>query len=427
MQHANQRGIPLNNSSTFQNDNLSVVVTKEPGCLVKFEVALSPKASQEAYNQSIKAVNKEISIPGFRKGRAPDAMITQHYSKYVNQEWDETLLRNSFEETIKLTNLSPFAKETVRKPQIISRSKEEGCKITFEFEVHPDVPTINLNDITIEPVTPEPVTDQMIEDEINQIREHHATWTEITEKREIKEGDHVVVDIADAKQSEEAFIKDRRLKATEKEMSPWLFKLLIGKSVGDTVEGSDKAEGEAACHDESCTDEHHSHNHVYRVTIKRLEEPVLPPADDALAQLVKADNLQDLKDKIRKRMENSSQHVANEQQKQMLTKILLDKYSFEIPLFLLKDAKRQSSERQKEIKEWYQTLFLLNHFASENQIRVADEDVKEQYMKQMFSKQFATKNQEEIDHQAEYQSAYTTVLLNTVMNYIISKTKITAE
>jgi trigger factor len=82
----------------FQNENMTVDLKRDPGCLIRLDISLSPLATQAAYQKALKTVNKEVSIPGFRKGKAPQTLILKNYSQHVDREWRELLLNTAFGE-----------------------------------------------------------------------------------------------------------------------------------------------------------------------------------------------------------------------------------------------------------------------------------------------------------------------------------------
>ena len=100
------------------NDNIKVVVTKTPGCRVTFDITVAPTGTQSAYTKAVRSVNKEVSLPGFRKGKAPEKLVIQHYGKHVDREWRNMVLNYAFEQAIELTKLSPLHQEAVQAPEV---------------------------------------------------------------------------------------------------------------------------------------------------------------------------------------------------------------------------------------------------------------------------------------------------------------------
>src|SRR3989339_858183 len=100
------------------SDNVKVVVSQEPGCHITFHLTVPPQVAQAGYNKAIRAVNKEVSLPGFRKGKAPEKLVIQHYSKYVDREWRTLVMDTAFREAVELTQIRPLHQQAVEAPEV---------------------------------------------------------------------------------------------------------------------------------------------------------------------------------------------------------------------------------------------------------------------------------------------------------------------
>ena len=123
----------------FKNDNVDVSVARLPGCLVKFEITVHPKATEAAYKQATKAVKKEVSIPGFRKGKASDALVQQHYAPHVDREFRDVVVQTAYHEAVTLSKTYPINEKSIKQPQLKSCSKEDGARVVIEMETLPVV------------------------------------------------------------------------------------------------------------------------------------------------------------------------------------------------------------------------------------------------------------------------------------------------
>ena len=165
--------------STFQNDNIQTNVKKLPGCRILLDVTVSPKAVAAAREKAVAAVRKKISLPGFRKGKAPDSMIRDKYAKSIDKESEDILLNTTFDEAIKLINIFPFNRNSVKSASVKSLSKEEGAKISYEYECAPHIPTISPNSLKIKNVEIKPVTEQQIERTIQNLSIQSGEWEKL--------------------------------------------------------------------------------------------------------------------------------------------------------------------------------------------------------------------------------------------------------
>ncbi len=71
--------VPTHTNEELVSDDVRVSIQKKPACLVEFHVRASKRLVEKARLDAVKAVNKEVSLPGFRKGKSPDAMILKKF------------------------------------------------------------------------------------------------------------------------------------------------------------------------------------------------------------------------------------------------------------------------------------------------------------------------------------------------------------
>jgi len=166
-----------------------VKVTKEKieDCQVFLTIEMEPAEVEESLEQSYHHLVRKTNIPGFRKGRAPRAILEHYIGK-------ETLLENA------LNDLIPQAYEKAIKEQEIEAIAHPNIEIAqtdpliFKATV-PLKPTIQLGDYHHIQVTPQPVelTEDDVSTVIEQLRHQHATWEPV--ERPVDFNDLVVLDI----------------------------------------------------------------------------------------------------------------------------------------------------------------------------------------------------------------------------------------
>lgn len=405
----------------FKNENLHVIVTREPGSKVKLQVTLSPLAAQAAYKKAIKNVNKEVNMPGFRKGKAPDSYVVQNYKKHIDDEWKSLLLNTTFGEAVDLIKIYPFGKNGIQNYQIKEASQEKGANLIYEYEVEPEVPEINLEELTIKKVEKKSITPERIQEVITQIQLSNARWENISDQP-IVEGDFVDLDIDNLDEGFE-ICRNSRFSVEKGKMGTWLVNLLVGKKVNDTVEGVSELDH---AHGESCTDPTHDHSHDHefrstrcRIVIKGHQKAILPPVDDELAAKVGAPNVEELNKRIVKSLENSAEDFVKQELRRQIEDELVQKYQFDIPASLTKEDKQHrishalehlnpegmtqedydqkvkeiSEKVSKDLENAYRLFFIANRVAKDNHLDVSQEEIMQEFMKQMVNQDTSVINQ----------------------------------
>lgn len=366
----------------FDNDNISVEAHLEPGCQVKLDVLVHKEFVTKSYQDALHRVRKEVSLPGFRKGKAPDSLIITHYAKAIDNEWRDVLLNNAFQEVIKLTPYAPLkanAKSIKSHLKEIKSAKEEA-RLSYEFEYAPEAPSIDLSKISISKPKEISIGDDQIDAKIEEARLSLATWEDVLD-RTVEEEDFVRLDLAEIKEGEEIpDFTDQRFQVTPSKMAPWLRTLVVGMRVGESKEGMSSPD-EAFLEEE---DKSKFQPSLFKVTVNKIEKPILPDLDEAFAKRVGVNSMEEVKTAIRRQLEH---HARSEQNQKLLKEIedhLTREYSFDLPKSLIEKDSKMLAEQDEEGAEKKSRLqaknrltlyYLLRKYNAEHNISVTNEDL----------------------------------------------------
>lgn len=343
---------------SFENEGFSVEAAEETGCRLNVKVLVKPKMAQKTYQKAVKEVNKQISIPGFRKGHAPDRTVITRHSSYVEQEWKEIIVNEAYRAALELINIYPMSRESVDKPKIEKCSQEEGAVIRIAYEHYPQIPSIDFSRIKLPSITKQPVDRNKIEEILEEVQRGQADWEDIAD-RAAQEGDFVDVTIESVEQDPpQTIVKDRRFELSDKRLAPWLRKLLVGLKAGESAEGISEVD-EAA--DEGVKKKFKPSR--LRVTLHAIKKIILPPVDEDLAKKAGAESLEDLQEKIRHNLEKEAEEEQQRKQMDSLEQALLETYHFDLP------ASFVEAERAERISRKIQAL---------KEANLSDEEIKDQ-------------------------------------------------
>lgn len=310
------------------SQDIQVETTRTPGCKLKAEVKLGSVASARAHQEALAAVRKKASLPGFRKGRAPEAMISSHFAPQIEAEVRTKALSLAMFAVIEKEKTTPLHKDQVG-GKIDKLSKEEII-CTVEFETTPEIPELDPSTLSVEIEKPEAISPEKVEERLEEIRKEQGEWKSLEPTRAIKEGDHVVLDIialgdADSQEEQEPrpVCEDNRFLAEEKAMGAWLLKLILDKKTGDVVEGVSER-------DESLPEEAPFIATRYRVTIKDLVESI-PLSDEKVAESLETETLEEAKEQLLKGMTAQAEADAQHATKEKIAESLIENYTFDLP------------------------------------------------------------------------------------------------
>jgi trigger factor len=381
---------------TFKNDRCVVEATRGDNCAVHFKVTLSPDVASKCHKKAIKLTNKRISIPGFRKGKAPDASVLERYPTHIEQEFREKLIEEAFEQALSLSKIYPIRKESITPPKIVRASTEEGAEITFSFEITPKVPVIEFSKIRLAKVVERPIDEKQYEEIIEQVRASHATYEKEAENRPVQEGDFIDLTINSILEDGQVHpvVVERRFKVGE-QMQDWLRSLVVGMHVGEVRKTQIDPNWEITQEEKE-----RIQKSSFSVELLALYTTILPEFDDTLAQKMGAQTKEEAIEKIR---HNLKQRALYEQQQEEIASLeseLLRLYPLDLPSCLIQEEKKERIknrivdlkrmklsderilERQKEIEEeihdevvrTLRLYFLNQQIAKQGQISVSKEE-----------------------------------------------------
>lgn len=326
----------------FRNEALQVSVETLPGSRVTFNMVVTPVAAEAAYRKAIKNISKEVSVPGFRKGKAPEKLITDQYAQYIDKEWRDLLLQTAFNDAIKLTGIQPLNSSSVEKPRMTKCSREEGAEIAISFERQPEAPKIDLATLKVQRVEPKAVTDNDVQQSIEELQRYHAKW-ETLEPRPIQNGDYISLTIDTLEPEQACICSDERFHIEKGQMVDWMYNLILGKEVGVPFEGTSELDPAQPVENFKPT--------LCRFTIQSLLDQKLPAVDDALAQQAGCKDVETLNINIRKSLEQRMKQQAQREMANELEETLFSRYPIEVPKSLLdyEIKSRLQSAREAEV------------------------------------------------------------------------------
>lgn len=373
--------------SEFKNENLIIKVEKLPGSNIKLDVSVSPQATQAAYAKALKNINKEIVLPGFRKGKAPNNLVIDKFKPQVEEEWRNVLLNTAFHEALELIKIFPLSQDTI-KPQIKTISQETGSEFVISYEARPEIPTINPSDIKLKKVTPDQVTEKEIQDRLNELQLNQATWEDI-EDRGIQDKDYVSLDIESLDSPGVVLCKDETFVITKETIGTWLYNLLIGQNNHAVVEGVSEKE---AC--QKCDDHDHDHVHAeepefkpskLKITVKSIKKPILPEINEEFSKKIGAESVDVLHERVVSSLEKNARDRAQNNLRNQVSEIILKDYSFDIPASLLKShGPALSPEQSNDIMNSYRLHFITQKIAHDLSLSVSEKEIMEEFMIQAY-------------------------------------------
>ena len=322
--------------------NIQVEIKKLPSCQVELEVQASADLVKKAHEKAIKEASKKVSLPGFRKGKAPKEIILKNHQGEVEKEWQKEIADLAFTEVQQQTKLFPISSSSINFK--LKKHSLEGAELFFKYETEPQVPTIDPKTVKLKEIPQRSVTEKETDEAIRQTRFYFASFKEVS--REIKEGDYVIIDLdaLDVEPIARVF-SDTRFEIKKKAIADWMIDLLLKTKKGDVVEGLSYPDPDLKAEEKKQFEPK-----KVRLTIKKVEEATLPAVDDDLAKKMGAENVEKMREKIKGLLQQNLVDHEKTQYREQLSEYLFTQHPFELPLSLvtseLKHRKNQLLSNQ---------------------------------------------------------------------------------
>lgn len=334
-------------TENFSSDSWEVTAETYPECQIKLIAKSNTEIAQKTRKEALRKLAKEVSIPGFRKGKAPSAILEKKFPQAVQQEWEQAFANVAAIEASALSNKNLSHKEA-RITFHAVKLDSEGGEILLFFESYPEVPEVNPTEIQIpakELTCDLTVTDEDVEKEVLRARQFLGEWKK-TEKA-AKENDFVILDIDDIDQEPpvRAF-SDINLKVSKEGMSSWMMDLIIGKSAGDVVEGVSHPDDNA-----SESDKKNFTEKKVKIYIKDVSEAVLPEVNEEFFKKLGLESEEDMRNKVRSLIAEKKEREHKEVLHKTVQDKMVEAFSFDIPHSIWKKETEHRLQLKKQMPE----------------------------------------------------------------------------
>ena len=311
---------------------------KQEHSVVALTIEITKAEFEAAKDKAFKKTGKNITVPGFRKGKAPRKMIEKLYGEGVFfEEAFNIIYPDAMEMAVEKSGIKPVGRADV---DLGDPAEEGGLTIIAKVPVEPEVELGEYKGIEVEKKEAE-VNEEEITAEIDKAREANSRLITI-EDRATEDGDTVIIDFdgyVDGKQFEGGYAEDYTLVLGSHSFIDNFEDQLVGKNLGEDVEVN------VTFPEEYHVDELKGKPALFKVKIKEIQKKELPELDDDFAQDVSDfDTLDEYKADVEKKiLENKENQIKREQEDQIIEKII-ENAQMEIPQQMIAAQTRQMTQ-----------------------------------------------------------------------------------
>lgn len=333
----------------------------------KLTIKVPRERVSQRFERGLAEVQKTANLKGFRPGNAPLSVIRQFYGEDVRHRLYHNLIDETFQEAVRGQKIHTVGAPKIEAPEhqhgegahdhAVSEDKDFTYVATVE--IMPEIEVKNYTGVALKRENVE-VKDEDVENVVKNLQDSQAELIPVSggllmadgaqSSRPVEKGDHVDMHfdggvVTDAGiERKEGMKGSRVIEIGSDALIPGFEDAMIGMRRGETKTfrvpfPKDYAEAELAGKEAEFT-----------VTANEVKEKKLPPLDDELAKTLGAENLGDLRKKVRERLLlDRTQGVDRKLQSDLLAQ-LIEKNPFDIPQSLVEGQTRALAQ------DWVQQL-----------------------------------------------------------------------
>ncbi len=315
---------------------MSLQVEKLENNMAKLTIEVPAEELEKAIEGAYRKNRGRISIPGFRKGKAPRKMIEQIYGKEVfYEDAANALIPDAYEKAY-----DECEEEIVSSPQIDVVQLEAGKPFIFTAEValKPEVTLGQYKGVKVDKADLE-VTEEEVTAEIDKERDKNSRTVDVTD-RAVKDGDVATIDFegfVDGVAFEGGKGSDYPLTIGSHAFIPGFEEELIGAQIGVETEVN------VTFPEDYQAEELAGKPAVFKCTVKKLQEKQLPELDEDFVGEVseESDTVEEYREEIRKKLEKRKTDEAKAVKEDAVVDAIIADAKMDIPEAMIETQQRQ--------------------------------------------------------------------------------------
>lgn len=304
---------------------MSVQVEKVEHNMAKLTIEVPAEELEKALEAAYQKEKKKISIPGFRKGKVPRAVVEKMYGPAIfYEDAANDLMQQNYGAAVEESGVDVVSRPTVDVVQI-----EKGKSFIFTAEVAVK-PAVTLGqykgvEVTKADVT---VTEEEVQEALEKEQNNNARTIAVTD-RPVAAGDTAVIDFegfVDGVAFEGGKGEDYSLEIGSHSFIDTFEDQLVGKNAGDDVEVH------VTFPEQYQAAELAGKPAVFQVKIKEIKAKELPELDDEFAQDVSEfETLDEYKESLKKELTEKKQNEVKRTQEDEAIQKIIDSSEMDIP------------------------------------------------------------------------------------------------
>jgi trigger factor len=338
---------------------ITVEKTAEDSASKSLRVTVPVDRIRAAEAKAVQYYARRARLPGFRPGKAPEAVVRKRFNDAIRQTVLEEVLRESWETAKSSESLQPIADPSVRNLKF-----EEGSPIEFDLlvEVRPEINLERLGGFRVQRRV-EAVPDAAVEERIAALQEAKAAWIPVGGEKP-SPGQMVRVEVAPIEDGTPRAAQPHDLVLGQNQAIPDLEERIMTLLPGEI------SETEVRFPDDHPDESRRGQTRRVRVTLHEVKRQELPALDDAFAREVgDFESVEALRTAVRRDLEREAEREADARVRQELLAQLIEANRIEAPESLVHRLMHGYAEIYRIPQDQLPAFESQFHQIAENQVR----------------------------------------------------------
>ena len=291
---------------------MSVVVSMEETgpCRRELTIEVPQPAVEAEVARVTEDYRKRASLPGFRKGKAPKALVAKKFASEIEEDVVERLVPRFWRQAEAEKELQPILPPQLKE---VDFGPDRAMKFTAVVELRPEIELGDLEDFDLPAVVTEP-TEEEVDRQINEMRRRVGEWNEVD--RAAGQGDLVKVTITSGED--------------EDELSFEVGEERVWEELSVSVQGL-KA-GQKATFEKTVGEGEEAEKKEYSVEVQKVEEIELPEVDEEFVKKIsRFETVEEFREAVESSIRKNLQQQARRKREQALLHQLRERHPLQLP------------------------------------------------------------------------------------------------
>jgi len=311
---------------------MNITMQDDGPCRKKLGIEIEVSEVDAYYEKVLREFLRNARIAGFRKGKAPRALVEKRYQKDLYKATLDELLPDTYEKAVEEQGLSVVS--VLGMNEVSPLDPAGPYRFTITVEVTPQFELPAYNQLPLEGRSTGVAEDE-IDQMIDRMLERNASYDE-AEGRPVKRGDMVQVDFEATLDGQPLVEAVPEAKTLDHAKGFWLLADEHGflPGVAEGLEGADIGETRqitVTFGDDFTVKQLAGKSPVYAMTVKGIREKRLPEVDEAFLEKCGVESEAVLREKLRAEMEDSASKMETQRLKNEAARIMLERTQLEVP------------------------------------------------------------------------------------------------